>query len=165
MIPVSRNPLDAFGCRHIDQRNIRAVEGRQIFVIEARPLAQEPVVGLQRLSRFLVLDDAVDAAAHPLHRLVVFNLPEFHQLLERQLGPAYRLQLRRQVPADLGPAVADEVRLTRAKTDERRRMEIGLPLLLPALPQCLYHFGINPAGCRARRCRKASAGRRTGALA
>ncbi len=59
------------------------------------------------------------------------------------MRPSHGLQLRRHIAADLGPAVADQVGVARAKTDERPGMEIGLPLLLPSRPQRLDFFGVD----------------------
>ena len=46
--------LDALALR-VDQRDVRAVEGVEILVVEARPLAELAVVGLQRLGGVRVL--------------------------------------------------------------------------------------------------------------
>ena len=48
----------------------------------------------------------------------------------------------RRVTAELGPEVADQVRLAQRHPLERPAMEIALPLLLPARPQRLHPFGI-----------------------
>src|SRR5581483_2285562 len=50
------DPLDAAAIG-IHQRHVRAVEGRQVFVVEAGPLAELAVVWLQRLGRLRVSHD------------------------------------------------------------------------------------------------------------
>jgi hypothetical protein len=82
--PRLGDPFDTFGRRHIDLRDIRAVEGRQIFVVEPRPLAQESVVRLPGLSR-LVFDDAHrrgSAAAYGL-ALSLFSASESNAVFDR----------------------------------------------------------------------------------
>ena len=70
---LRRDPLDAFALR-VDQRDVGPVERVEILVVEARALAELPVVGLERLGRLPVADDRVDAGADLLHLLEVRQL-------------------------------------------------------------------------------------------
>ena len=53
---VFPDALDAFALG-VHQMNVRAVEGRQILIMKARPLAELVVPGLQGLRRLAVADD------------------------------------------------------------------------------------------------------------
>ena len=63
-------PLDALAVG-VDEVRARLVERLQVLVVEARPLAQLAVPGLQLLRGLGVLDDRVDAGADLLHLLEV----------------------------------------------------------------------------------------------
>ena len=49
--------------RAVDERDVRLVERREVLVVEERPLAQVPVVRLERLGHRGVVDDLLDARA------------------------------------------------------------------------------------------------------
>src|SRR6516162_1343231 len=51
----------------VNQMDVRQVEGRQVFVMEGRPLAAIRVVGFQRGRRLWVLDDRVHPGPDLLH--------------------------------------------------------------------------------------------------
>ena len=82
-MPVLGQPFHALGLRHVDERDVGAVEGGQVLLAGQRPLAHEAVVRLERLGgrrdrrRWLG-----DAATQPLHDLVVFLFADRHDLLD-----------------------------------------------------------------------------------
>ncbi len=53
--------------RRVHQVHVGQVEGRQVLVVEGRPLAAVGVVGLERLRRLRVFDDRVHPRADLLH--------------------------------------------------------------------------------------------------
>ncbi len=98
-----------------------------------RTLAHEAVVGLERLGGGRILDDLGHEAAQPLHDLEVLFLSERHDLLDRhRRGIVARGDPGSQVPSELGPEVAHQIRFTEHHTDERRPVvEVALALFLP----------------------------------
>ena len=89
------------------------IERRIEVVARQRPLAQEAVVGLQRFSRLLVLDDFIDATTQALHHSIVHHFAPRREFLRRELRPAIGRKLSGKIAADLGPEIANEIRLTR----------------------------------------------------
>ena len=90
--------------------DVVAVEGGEIFVVEARPLAHEHVPGLERVGRRLVVHDVLDAAvdAHHLVDIGVFLAADFFFLGERghrglllriAFADSHRLHAARFLPA------------------------------------------------------------------
>ncbi len=127
-----RDPIDPAPFR-IDQCDIRPVERIQIFVVKARPLAELPVVRLQRFCNLAVLDHLVDARTHLLHLL---EIGEFHQLVDRERLPAPHILLRAlsqdQVANDLRPPVADQI-LGLIAAGQQNVEVVHPPLLPPGL--------------------------------
>ena len=79
----------------VDQVDVRAVERRQVVVVEARPLAHEHVPRLQRVGRRLVFDDLVDAAVDPHHVVDVARSPGAGSS-PRAMSAATRVYLHRR---------------------------------------------------------------------
>ena len=77
---VLRQALDALAVG-IHQGDVRAIVGGQVFVVEARPLAELPVPGLERRRRDRVFDDGVHTGAHLVHLLVVGQHHQFGAFL------------------------------------------------------------------------------------
>ncbi len=82
---VLGDPLDALAVG-VDQRDVRPVEGVEIFVVEAGPLAELVVLGLQRLGGGRVLDHAVHPGADLLHLLEVGQLHQVGRDRRRLAG-------------------------------------------------------------------------------
>ena len=78
------DPLDALAIG-VDQPGARLVVRLQVLVVEARPLAQLPVPGLERLRGLRILDDRVDARTDLVHLLVIGVLVRGEHVLERAL--------------------------------------------------------------------------------
>ena len=90
----------------------------QVLVVEARPLAELAVPGLQRLGGGRVLDDRVDARADLLHLLKSASSISSAALFASSVaGSRLARRRRQQVADDVGPAVADQVLVL----DGRRR--------------------------------------------
>ncbi|EHJ60873.1 hypothetical protein NSU_2033 [Novosphingobium pentaromativorans US6-1] len=87
------------GALGIDQGDVVAIEGLEVFVVEARPLAHHVVPGLEPLGRLRICDKLVDAGTDLVHLFHVGQLLFFG---------GYRIGLR-DVPEDLGPAVLHHV--------------------------------------------------------
>ncbi len=89
--------------------HVRTIEGVEIFVVEARPLAERLVPGLERVRRGLVFDDRIDAGADLLHLAVVGLLDDLQRLLHR--GDRLLLSARRQqdLAKKTGPAVLHQI--------------------------------------------------------
>ena len=58
--------VDAFALR-VNEMNVGPVVGRQVVIVEARPLAHEHVPRLERIRRRLILDDLLDALVDAHH--------------------------------------------------------------------------------------------------
>ena len=71
--PGLGDALDA-AAERIDQGDVRAVEGRQIVVVEGRTLAELPVPRLERLGRLGVVDRLIDPGADLVHLAEVRQL-------------------------------------------------------------------------------------------
>src|SRR5215469_5514367 len=89
------NSLNTLGCAGIYQLDVGPVEGRQIFVIEGRALAELAIPGLQGFGGGRVSDGMIDPRANTGLLLWVADDTDA------------------QVAKDVGPAVADEVFLYR----------------------------------------------------
>ena len=74
------DPLDPGGA--VDERDVGIVEGRQVLVVEARALAQVPVVRLQDLGRGRIGHQLLDPVPVRLHDLVVDLLGAAQVLLQ-----------------------------------------------------------------------------------
>src|SRR5581483_1873334 len=70
----------------IDEVDVGAVEGGQVVIVEARPLAHQHVPWLERLGGGLVLDDFVDAPVNAHHRVYIGILLAADFLLARHRG-------------------------------------------------------------------------------
>ena len=103
--------------------------------MEARPLAELPVPGLQRRRHRRILDDLVDARAHLFHLLEVGNFRQLRQPLRRQ---ALLVALRgdeQDVADNVRPPIIHQVFRLIAARDQR--IEILHPPALPAGLQAL----------------------------
>src|SRR5262249_225612 len=113
------NSLNTLGCAGIYQLDVGPVEGRQIFVIEGRPLAELAIPGLQSFGGGRVSDGLIDPRANTVHLLKVDYFRHYRHLALRLWADLLGLLLRvaddpdAQVAKDVGPAVADEVFLYR----------------------------------------------------
>ena len=152
------DPLDALTVAGVDQLDVRPVEGRQIVVVEGRPLAELAIPGLQRLGGGRIGDGFVDARADAVHLLKVGDFHEHRRLALREFGCAVGL-LRRdaEVAEDVGPAVVDEVLFDRNADDHV--VEVLAPLALPAGLQASWPIRDRWVCCRAHRPTTACAGR------
>ena len=119
----------------IDQLDVGAIEGGQVAIVQAGPLAHEGVPGLEGLGGLLVLDDFVDAAADVFHFLEVGQLEDFEDLF---LGHVLA-GLAHAAPVDLAhldPGVVELIQLIDLAAPPAAAGENGgevlLPLLLPA---------------------------------
>src|SRR5207245_517443 len=129
----------------IDQIRARRVEGLQIGVVEARPLAELAIPGFQFRRSFAVADDRIDPSTDFLHLLEI-------GILERRQHVWRGALLARQVhdpgadsPRQVGPAVLHEIFFRGAAGLGRRKM------LQPALLRALWRnfrkpFGIDRRG-------------------
>ena len=95
----------------VDQLHMGLVEGLQVFIMEAGPLAQLPVPGLELGGRVLVLHDGVGAGTDLVHLLVIGVFkggqhPGHGALLRRQ-----QPDLRADAAGQVGPAVLHQVDL------------------------------------------------------
>src|SRR5262249_23761511 len=63
---VRRHALDALPLR-VDEGDVRAIEGLEVVVVEAGPLAELPVPGLERIRGGALAHDPVHARADRLH--------------------------------------------------------------------------------------------------
>ncbi len=98
--------------------------------MEARALAELPVVRLQRLGGLRIFDELVDAGADLLHLLEVRELHRRREALGGHLAARALLQQDQQLPDDVGPAVHHEVLGLEAAGDQR--VEVVHAALLPA---------------------------------
>jgi len=79
-----RDALDALAVA-VDQMDARQVEGLQVGIVEAGPLAELTVPGLQVPRGRRIMDDRVDAGADLLHLLVIGVLERSQHALARPL--------------------------------------------------------------------------------
>ena len=107
---VLGDPLDALAVG-VDQPHARHVERLQIGVVEARPLAQLPVPGLQLLGGLAVLHDRRGPRADLLHLFEVGILVGGQHLLRRALAGRQLGDLLADAPRQVGPAVHHQVDL------------------------------------------------------
>ncbi len=113
-------PLHALGLRDVDQPHVGQIERRQIGLARRRTLAHEPVVRLEGLGGLRIVHQIIDAATQPLHDLVVLLLPDRHDLFQAQGRRVLRAgDPRGHVAAQLGPEVADQIRLPEHHPDKR----------------------------------------------
>ena len=68
----------------VDERDVRAVEGLEVLVVEAGTLAELAVVGLEGLRGLGILDDGVHPRADLLHLLEVRDLDGLLDALGRE---------------------------------------------------------------------------------
>ena len=108
----------------------RQVEGLQVGIVEAWPLAELAVPGLEVLRRRRIADDRVDAGADLLHLLVIGVLERGQHALARPLLLGQRQDALADAARQVGPAVLHQV-LRRGPAGLVRR-EILQPALLPA---------------------------------
>ena len=121
--------LDALAGR-VDQVNILPVEGLQILIVEARPLAELVVPGFQRIRRRLVLDDFVHARAYPLHLLIVGELDQRLRVLDLFARALLAAREQQDVADQICPAIADHVLVEFLAGDDGREI-VGARLLPP----------------------------------
>ena len=136
---VLGDPLDALAVG-VHQLDRRPVEGLQVFVVEAGPLAELAVPGLQGLGRGRVLDHRLGPGADALHGGEVGDLHQLGQLLGRQARRALLAGDEDQLAEGLGPAVIDQVLLGVAAADQE--VEIVHPVVLPAGRQGTHPVGV-----------------------
>ena len=136
---VLGDALDALAGR-VDQMNVRPVEGLQILIVEARPLAELVVPGLQRVGRHLVLHDLVDACANPLHLLIVGELDQRLRVLDLLARALLAARQQQDVADQICPAVVDHVLVEFLAGDDGG--EIVDARLLPAGPEARRPCGI-----------------------
>ena len=118
----------------VDQGHVGAVEGGEVFVVEAGPLAELAVPRLQLLGHGGILDDGVHPIADGVHLHVVGQLHQLAPLLRgqttAQLLGGLLGHLAGEVAEDLGPTVLHHVDLDIAAFDAD--VEVIHALLLPA---------------------------------
>src|SRR5690349_17260369 len=126
---VPGDALDALAVG-IDQMRARRVEGLQIRVMKAWPLAKLAIPGFQLRGRLAVADDGIDPGADFLHFLEI-------GILERRQHLWWGALLARQIqhfcanaPRQMGPAVLHQIFLRGAAGLVRGK--ILQPALLPA---------------------------------
>ena len=122
------DPFDALAVG-VDQLGVGPREGLEIFVVEARALAQLAIPRLQFLAR-LAADDVFGARTNLAHLLVIGILESGHDAFRRALLGRHVDHLRPDALAEIGPAIVDEV-LGR-EADAQIGNEVLLPFLLPA---------------------------------
>ena len=103
-----RDALDA-AALGVDERDVVAVEGLEVLVVEAGALAELPVPGLQRRGRRRVLDVAsmrarIDSIFSKSASSTARSMPSGVKSVD-----VAALHAEQQIRDDVGPAVADEV--------------------------------------------------------
>src|SRR5262249_43454594 len=130
----------------IDQRYVRTIEGRQVFVVESGTLAEQAIPGLQSFSGLLVLNDLINARANLVHLAKVSQfdhqaLPLFGGSVGIELQPG---QLAFEA-IDIGPAVTHLIRLDLAAMRQVSEIDGGVEEVhAPLLPSRGKRF--NPLG-------------------
>src|SRR3546814_19930143 len=76
-----RDPLDAARPADVHQRHVGPGESRQIVVVEARPLAELGIPGLQRVRRFGILHELIAPCPDFAH---LFEVGIFEERLIRK---------------------------------------------------------------------------------
>ena len=104
-------------------------EGLQIFVVEARALAQLAIPRLELFAR-LAADDLLGACADFAHLLVIGILEGGHDAFGGALFGRHVDHLRTDALAEIGPAIIDQI--FGRKADAEIGDEVFLPRLLPA---------------------------------
>ncbi len=123
------DPLDAAALR-VDQRDVRAIEGLEVLVVEARALAELPVPRLQRLRGGRIHNNRGHARADLLHLLEVGQLHRARDRFGREVRLVVREHHREQLADDVRPAVVHQVFLLVATG--RQDLEVVHTLLVPA---------------------------------
>src|SRR5271154_1204115 len=136
-----RDAFHALGIARVDELDVRAVERRQIVVIEGRPLAELPIPGLERLGRLGVGYGLIDTRANLVHLDEVGKLGLQGLVLRLFFGGVFtQRETDRQVAENLRPAVVHQVDLDRGADDHV--VEVLAPASLPAGLEGLYPFRI-----------------------
>ena len=125
---VLGDAVDAATLR-VDQLHVRPIERVEIFVVETRPLAELPVVRLQRRGGVRVAHDLIDARAHLFHFLEVREFHHCGHLLRRLVAVGRALRKSAEIADDVGPAVGNQVFFLEAAGNEH--VEVGHTFLLP----------------------------------
>src|ERR1700759_1922244 len=102
------DPLDPLAVR-VDQVGVRVVEGLQVLVVEARPLAQLAVPGLELARDGRIPHDGVGSGADLLHLLEVGLLVGGEHGRRVQVLPRKPGDPGADPPGDVGPAVLYQV--------------------------------------------------------
>ena len=123
-----RDALHALALR-IHQRDVGVVEGDQVVVMEARPLAELAIPRLQRVRGGRVFHQTVHAGADLLHLLEIREFHAVRHLFRRELGVGAVLGDGAQVADDVRPAVTHQVLILLAAGDEH--VEVRHALVLP----------------------------------
>ncbi len=112
----------------VDQMDVRVVVRLQVLVVEAGPLAQLAVPGLERLGDVRVGDDLVDAPTDLLHLLVVAVVVGPQQTFGAEVAVGDRPVA--DALGDVGPAVHHQVGV--GEPAGLQGGEVHQPLVLPA---------------------------------
>ena len=123
----------------VDQVNIVTVEGRQVFVMKAGPLAELPVPGFELFCGFRIIHEFIDSGPDLLHLFEVGQFHQFRYLVSRDIETTV-IRHGDQVSDDLGPAVPDEVFLD--DTARGQCIEVFHPLALPARSERFLPLGV-----------------------
>ena len=112
------------------QRDVGPVEGGQVLVVEARPLAELVVPWLERRCGIGILDDGVDPGPDLFHLLEVSQLHQLCGVIHHFAGFHLLARQQKDVADDVRPAVLHQVFL--GEPPGHQGVEVVHPVLLPA---------------------------------
>src|SRR5262249_35246964 len=126
----------------IHQREVRAVEGRQIIIVESRAFAELTILGLQRLGGPIVLDDPINARADLVYLLEIRQFREARRVFRRlsKFVMGWENWAGPKTANDVGPPIVNEVFLLVTTRDQH--IEVVHPPSLPSESQSLHPFRV-----------------------